>query len=111
MAKILSLLALIVLSCAPLVKAVDADDFDELLGYTVVACTHASGELEGADFDKVVKLDNGMVFEFQSYSYFYAYRPAVVVFAKTVEYQGKTLTLHKLLIGDEDEVFDVIRIQ
>jgi hypothetical protein len=104
-------LALVLLLSVPIAKAIDADQFDELEGYTVVSCTHATGELEGADFDKVVKLDNGMIFEFQTYSYFYAYRPAVVVFADTVQYQGKSMTLYKLLIGDEDEVFDVIRIR
>jgi hypothetical protein len=85
--------------------------FDGLVGYTVIACTHATGELEGADYDKLVKLDNGMIFEFNTYSYFYAYRPDVVVFAKTVQYQGKSVTLHKLLIGDEDEVFDATRVR
>ena len=95
----------------PRARAIDADEFDELEGYTVLACTHATGELEGADFDKPVKLDNGMIFEFQTYSYFYDYRPAVVVFAQTVQYQGKSLTLYKLVIADENEVFDVIRIR
>ena len=106
-----SLLVLIILLSVPLSRAIDADQFDELDGYTVVACTHATGELEGADFDKLIKLDNRMIFEFQTYSYFYEYRPAVVVFARTMQYQGKTMTLYKLLIGGEDEVFDVIRVR
>jgi hypothetical protein len=111
MSKVAALLILTILFAVPLTRAIDADQFDELEGYTVMACTHATGELEGADFDKLVKLDNGMIFEFQTYSYFYDYRPAVVVFAKTVQYQGKSLTLYKLLVGDEDEVFDVIRVR
>ncbi len=102
---------LLVLLCTPMASAIGVGDFDELLGYTVIACTHASGELEGADFDKLVKLDNGMIFEFRTYSYFYEYDPDVVVFAKTVEYNRKTVTLYKLLIGDEDEVFDVVRVR
>jgi hypothetical protein len=111
MSRLVPLLTLVLLLSVPLAKPIDADQFDELEGYTVIACTHAAGELEGADFDKLVKLDNGMVFEFQTYSYFYDFRPAVVVFGKTVQYQGKSLTLYKLLIGDEDEVFDVIRVR
>lgn len=77
----------------------------------MLACTNASGELEGADFDKIVKLDNGMIFEFHTYSYFYAYHPDVVVFAKSVQYGGKSVIVYKLLIEDEDEFFDVTRIR
>jgi hypothetical protein len=91
--------------------ALDTSEFDNLVGYTVVACTHAAGEMEGADFDKLVKLDNGMIFEFHSYSYFYAYRPDVAVLEKSVDYQGKTVSLYKLVIGDENEVFDVSRVR
>lgn len=93
------------------VKAIDASDFDDLVGYTVIMCTHASGELEGVDFDKVVKMDNGIVFEFHDYSYFYAYRPEVVIFSKDVAYQGKSITLYKVIIEDEDEIFDVTRVR
>jgi hypothetical protein len=111
MLKIISSLALILVFFVSGTRAIDADQFDELEGYTVIACTHATGELEGADFDKLVKLDNGMIFEFQTYSYFYAYHPAVVVFADSVLYQNKSVTLYKLVIGDEDEIFDVRRIR
>jgi hypothetical protein len=111
MRKVAPLFILCVVLYVPNAGAIDAGQFDELVGYTVAICTHAAGELEGADFDKLIKLDNGMVFEFHSYSYFYAYHPDVVVFQKTVEYQGKTVTLYKLVIGDEDEVFDVSRIR
>jgi hypothetical protein len=111
MRKIALLLPLLLFYCAPIAGAIDADQFDELVGYTVVTCTHVTGELEGADFDKPVKLDNGMVFEFHTYSYFYYYRPSVVLFAKTMEYQGTRVTLYKVLIEDEDEVFDVTRLR
>lgn len=82
------------------------------VGYTIVASTSASGELEGADFDKLVKLDNGMIFEFQTYNYFYVYHPDVIVFTKNITSpSGKSSTDYKLIIEDEDEVFDVIRIR
>ncbi len=109
MRKVGSLLAIAVLFCIPRAGAIEASNFSELVGYTVVACTNATGELEGADFDKLVKLDNGMIFEFHTYSYFYAYHPDVVIFSRTVQYQGKSVTLYKLVIEDEDEVFDVTR--
>jgi len=111
MKRTLPLLSLFLLSCVPLMNAINASEFHEVLGYTVVVCTNASGTLEGADHGKVVKLDNGMIFEFQTYSYFYAYHPDVVVFAKSVQYGGKSIILYKLLIEDEDEFFDVIRIR
>jgi len=103
--------AIVVLFCVPRAAAVDVSNFGELVGYTVVACTNATGELEGVDFDQLVKLDNGMIFEFHTYSYFYAYSPDVVIFSKTVQYQGKSVTLYKLLIDDEDDVFDVTRVR
>jgi hypothetical protein len=59
MNKMVAKLTFLVLFCVPTAFAIDASDFDELLGYTITACTHAGGELEGADFDKPVKLDNG----------------------------------------------------
>ena len=109
--RMLFLLGMTVGLCIGGANAIDASDLRQLLGYSVVACTNATGEVEGADFDKLIKLDNGMVYEFETYDYFYAYRPDVVVFAKTVQYQGKTVTLYKLVIGDEGEVFDVHRVR
>jgi len=70
MNRILAALVLAV-GLSPLCHAISASELGGLVGYTVVASTNASGELEGADYDKVVKLDNGMIFEFQTYDYFY----------------------------------------
>jgi hypothetical protein len=92
--------------------AVSASTLGELVGYTVFASTNATGELEGADYDKVVKLDNGMIFEFETYDYFYAYHPDVIVFAKKITLpNGNTVTSYKLVIEDEDEVLDVMRLR
>ena len=102
---------LFALLCVPHLVAIEASTLSELVGYTVVATSNVVGDFEGADFDKPVKLDNGMIFEFHTYSYFYEYRPDVIVFAKTVQYQGRSVTLYKLMIADEDEVFDVTRIR
>lgn len=91
---------------------IDSSSLSELVGYTIVASTNATGEFEGADFDKLVKLDNGMIFEFHEYDYFYEYNPDVIVFAKNITLpDGRTFTDYKLVISDDDEVFDVTRIR
>jgi hypothetical protein len=84
-------------------------DACDLVGYTCIDCSNVVGDFEGADFDKPIKLDNGMVFEFQEYNYTYSYRPEVAVFYKQVSYGGRNYNLYKLLI--EDEIYDVVRIR
>lgn len=111
MKKAIFMLAIGLMLCATTTSAVDVSNFDDLVGYTVVAATHAVGEVEGADYDKPIKLDNGMIFEFQTYSYFYEYRPVVAILSKETQYGDKSVTLYKLLIADEDEVFDVTRVK
>jgi hypothetical protein len=99
--------------------ALDADDLEEVIGYTVIGHTYVSGEFEGADYGKLVKLDNGMIFEFREYSYSYSYRPSVAIFAKKItpeEMRKLGLTnipdhpfiIYKLVI--DDEMYDVSRI-
>jgi len=41
--------------------------------------TNISGDFEGCDFDKIYKLDNGLVFVCNTYSYSYSYRPEVKI--------------------------------
>ena len=99
-----------------LANAVDSSD---LAGFTKTASTYVDGEFEGADFDKVVQLDNGMIFQFQTYYYTYAYRPPVDVFRRTfsiadlkklkVKNPTTAVTLYRLLIGDY--VYSVTRIK
>lgn len=105
---------------APLSVALDAGDFDEVEGYTVIDITQVDGEFEGADFDRPVILGNGMIFRFTEYSYSYSYRPDVVVFArhhsaddlkrigiKNPPMNG--LTTYKLLI--DDNFYDANRVR
>jgi len=87
----------------------EASELDEIVGYTAITSSTVSGEFEGADLDKPVKLDNGMIFEFTEYSYSYSYRPEVIVFAEIVTYQGRDVTLYKLLI--EDDLYDARRVR
>jgi len=79
------------------------------VGYTAGASTNVVGEFEGADFDKPVKLDNGMIFEFTEYNYTYSYRPDVIVFARAATFQGRSVTLYKFMI--EDELYDARRVR
>lgn len=102
------------------VVALDADDFSELVGFTIVATTNVTGDFEGADFDKQVALDNGMIFTFSTYSYTYSYRPSAVILARTftideMRHLGvkplptQPITTYKLII--DDEIYDVRRVR
>ena len=92
-------------------SALDVNDLRELVGYTLVEITSVPGEFEGADYDKVVKLSNGMFFEFTTYSYSYSYAPDVAIFARKLELkqQSRTLIVYKLVV--EDEIYEVTRVR
>ncbi|WP_133161715.1 hypothetical protein [Deinococcus koreensis] len=89
------------------------------VGYKLFTRSHVVGDFEGSDFDKTVELDNGMVCEFRSYHYTYAYRPEAAVFTKIlttadqkrlgVKNPTGIVTLYKLLI--EDYSYDVYRLR
>ena len=91
----------------------------ELTGFSRIASTYVDGDFEGADYDKAVKLENGMAFEFNTYHYTYAYRPKVEVFKKTfsvaelkalkVKNPTAPITLYKLLI--KDYVYSAFRLR
>lgn len=81
----------------------------ELEGYTLIECTNTAGDFEGADTDKPVKLDNGMIFTFNETDYQYSYRPDVAIFYNEFTYQGKLYKSYKLMI--EDSIYDVTRIR
>ena len=99
----LGLLAVSALS----LPALEADDLSEVVGHFVVETTNVSGTFDGAEHGKVVKLDNGQIFEFTEYSY--AYRPDVAIFAKKFSYRGSGVILYKLLI--DDEFYDARRVR
>lgn len=94
-------------------------DLSELEGFTLVTSTHVNGDFEGADFDKVVQLENGMIFRFNTYNYEYAYRPQADVFARTFSIADQKrlkiknpkvpVKLYRLVIGDN--VYSVDRVK
>lgn len=102
------------------VLALDAGDLSRYVGYYILETTNVSGDFEGADYDKPVKLDNGMIFEFQDYSYSYSYWPEVIILVKvwpehicdSLVRQGFAkweCASYALII--EDEVYDVTRVK
>lgn len=44
-----------------------------------VVKTNVSEEFEGCDYDKRIRLDNGLIFVCSTYSYTYSYRPEVMI--------------------------------
>ena len=85
-----------------------------------MAATHVDGSFEGADYDRPVLLDNGLLFKFRTYHYHYAYHPQAIVLAQQTTadelrkmglkpLSEKPLTTYKLII--DDEVYDVSRVR
>lgn len=113
MLHIIRICVLLFVVCLPALTSdrLNADHLGRLIGYTVVAATTVSGNFEGADYDKLVKLDNGMIFEFREYSYTYSYRPDAVVLAKAIDVPptGRQALIYKLVV--DDEIYDVTRVK
>lgn len=103
---IVGLVCLLLVSFSTSVYALDADDLTELVGYTIIASSKVVGDFEGADYDKLVELDNGMIFRFKEYKYRYRYRPTAIVFAFPY---SESIVLYKLII--DDEIYDVNRVR
>jgi hypothetical protein len=97
-------------------RALDANDFAGLVGFTVVASSQVKGDYYGAEAGKPIMLDNGMSFNFSVRFSTYSYRPLAVVFAKL---QGETekarneqntvlsASAYKVLV--QDRIYDASR--
>lgn len=81
--------------------ALDASDFEDLVGWTIAASTQVRGDFEGCDFDKKIRFDNGWVLTCSEYSYSYSYRPSAVIFVKSFSFKGRAYWMVKALIDDE----------
>jgi hypothetical protein len=66
---------------ASIASAAAASDLEDLAkdGYAVIEEAQVDGKFEGCDFDRRIKLTNGLVFVCQTYSYSYAYNPDVLI--------------------------------
>jgi len=101
--------------------SVHAEVLPELDGYTQITTSYVTGVFEGADYGKLVKLDNGMIFEFNQYGYFYAYHPKVAVYRifitpqqqNTVGSSTSDIAIYKLVIenNSQDKAFSVRKIK
>jgi hypothetical protein len=111
--------AVALLGGSPDLGAIEPDQFDELVGFTVLAATEISGVADGDDESSVVQLANGMRYDLGEDANACRYEPTAV-FALTLDpAQMKRLkpqskakvpvTLYKLLI--EDQLYDAYRIR
>lgn len=71
---------------------IDDQVFDGDLYRGTATITYVSGEFSGCEHDKVIMLDNGLVFQCRMYSYSYSYRPKVVIVGDYVTIGGKRYT-------------------
>ncbi len=100
-------LVCVLLACfSSLVYALDADDLEDCIGYYIFASSQVSGSFEGADYDELVELDNGMIFRFNEYNYSYSYRPTVIILVLPY---NESIFFYKLII--DDEIYDVDRVK
>lgn len=99
-------------------QAIEADEFDELVGYTVVAATELARVEQTRRVISVARLQNGMTFELDE-DVADLEGEAVAVFAKRLSadevarlgikaHPGKALVLYKILI--QDQLLDGLRV-
>jgi hypothetical protein len=62
---------------------------------------------EGCSYDRVIKFSDGTRLRCAEYGYQYAYRPTAIIFAKKLEYGGRSVVDFKMLV--EDTVYDMRR--
>ena len=87
-----------------------ADVLSDFVGYTVIASKtidsfadrgkEKKDGFEGCDHDRVIIFTDGTAVTCRTYSYTYSYRPTAVILGQQVNYQGKQLTLLKMVVGD-----------
>ena len=103
---IMGLVCLLLVCFSSLVHALDADDLTDCIGYYIFTSSKVVGDFEGADYDELVELDNGMIFRFNEYNYSYSYRPTVIIL---VYAYSESIFLYKLII--DDDIYDVDRVR
>lgn len=87
-----------------------ADVLSDFVGYTVIASKtidsfadrgkEKKDGFEGCEHDRVIIFTDGTAVTCRTYSYTYSYRPTAVILGQQVTYQGKQLTLLKMVVGD-----------
>ncbi len=87
----------------PVALALDASDFSDLVGFTVIASSRLKGDYYDARPGNPIVLENGMKFSFAVPFSSYSYRPPAVVFARlpasSAEASGAA-SIYKVLVLD-----------
>jgi hypothetical protein len=68
---------------------IDNEEFRGALYQGTPTITHVVGEFQGCDFDRMIPLENGLIFKCRVYRYHYSYRPEVVIFGSGVSIDGE----------------------
>ncbi|EAN5727961.1 hypothetical protein B5O31_14680 [Salmonella enterica] len=79
----------------------DIFDYENLIGYTVIAVSKIDGNFDGCDYRKPIVLENDMVLRCSSFGIGYAYAPVVVVFSKDM---GKGYSIKTII---DNKVYDM----
>ena len=106
------LIALLCLCASTHAIALDASDFADLVGFTVVASSRLKGDYYGAEPGKPIVMENGMKFTFTVAFSTYSYRPAAVVFARlegTSTADERAAAAYKVLV--QDRLYSARRIE
>jgi hypothetical protein len=87
----------------------------QMVGWTIIASKTIEGHIteegkrsddfEGCDFGTQIVFTDGKAVTCTGYGYQYAYRPTAIIFAKSLEYKGKNMTLMKMLV--QGQFYDV----
>lgn len=101
---------LVALFSASTARAGAADILSDFVGYTVIASKtidsfadrgkEKKDGFEGCEHDRVIIFTDGTAVTCRTYSYTYSYRPKAVILGQQVTYQGKQLTMLKMVVGD-----------
>lgn len=64
-----------------------------------------SDSFEGCDYDRVIYFTDGTTVTCTSYGYQYAYMPTAIILGKALNYQGKNMTMYKMIV--ENDEYDI----
>lgn len=106
--------ALVILICLfPILSHADCESLLERnIGWTIVDSKTIDGykkengekedSFEGCEHGRVIYFRDGTSATCSSYGYQYAYAPTAIILGKPVAYQGKTLTMLKMIVEGEE---------
>lgn len=100
----------------PVVADISENQLEQLSGWTIVGSKQISGyvkddgseesSFEGCEHGRVLLFSDGSGVRCQSYGYQYAYMPTAIILAKSITYEGKTLTMVKIIV--KSQIYDAV---